>query len=395
MESAIIPSREPSGSILYAPVPPSGGHGERDGGVRHQPNKYPVSTLLSNYCTNSKIPVRSIFMTEKADIYGCKDSKTNNDCGTHYGIIACSKDPVHSSSVKHICCNDPLCPVCYPKYTHKLAKGVIERILGYSKVYPDDPFNHLIISPPQGTRYQDLKRAFKAVGKVFLDYGGKAGVFWLHWYRIRPEVKERLWVARELWKQDHPYNKHPPGFWKLAHQNILKLQSLGDYLVYSPHFHGITTGYMIKSDEFCELTDGWIYKKVAKDEGEDLPESSTYQLTPEDLSRVAHYLSTHCAYEWTKHAVRYFGDISYSRLGRKDKHTERVQQTCPKCGAPLVEHLVNQVTGELGDCTGQEVTEKMISWTYYKRIPKERPKGMRTKGPSQVNRATESRKDGT
>ena len=358
----------------------------------HQPNMYPVSTFKLAKSTNIQLYGQSIFSRNCAFIYGSNVNKSNDQCGVIWKTSLCSANNSHIAIAKHICCNDPLCPVCYPKFTHRLADGVVERVLGYSEIYPDDPFNHLIVSPPEGTRYKDMKTAFKAVSKIFMQYGGTAGAFWLHWYRIKPDIKERLWAAREQWKLEHPY-KHAPGFWKLAHDNILKLKSLGDYVVYSPHFHGIASGYLVKSDEFYKMTEGWVYKKVKRDEGEDLPNSSTFKLTPEDMQRVAHYLSTHCAYEFGKHAVRYIGGISYAKLGRCDKKIEHIKEFCPICQAPIVEHYNNQFTGELGDLCQNEVRKKVITWTYYKRIPK--PKETRTKEPSQANRATESPRDGT
>jgi hypothetical protein len=272
----------------------------------------------------------------------------------------------------HICCNDPLCPVCYQKFTHRLADGAVERVLGYKEVYPEDPFYHLVMSPPGTPRYLNLKQAFAAVVKVFLENGGKAGVFWYHPYRFKPELIWRLRKAQNQWMIENP-KKYPPGFWKLAREDVLKIGSFEKYLIYSPHFHALASGYLVKSDDFYSKTGGWIYKKVKRDEGEDrldkgeLVVSSAYDLSDKDLGRVAHYISSHAGYEWTKHAVRYVGDISYAKLGRKDKKTERVPVVCQKCGAPMVEYGVNQETGELGDATGQEVMEKLITWQYYKR----------------------------
>jgi hypothetical protein len=398
MESATIPLSQPSGSIAQRPVPPLGGGaasaaGQDGGSQRHQPNTYPVSTFNLAKSTNIQLYGQSIFSRNSAFIYGSNEKKSNDQCGVIWKTLLCSANNSHLAIAKHICCNDPLCPVCYPKFTHRLADGVCERVSGYSEIYPDDPFCHLIISPPEGTRYDNMKAAFAALTKIFKGYGGKAGAFWLHWYRINPNVKERLWAAREQWKIDHPY-KRAPGFWKLAHDNILKLKSLGDYLVYSPHFHGIASGYLVKSGEFCELTGGWVYKKVKRDEGEDLADSSTFRLTPEDMQGVAHYLSTHCAYEFGKHAVRYIGDISYAKLGRCDKRTEHVQDFCSVCHAPIIEYYNNQVTGELGDLCQNEVRKKVITWTYYKRIPKERPK-KDSKVKSRRNRVIGSQRDGT
>jgi hypothetical protein len=258
-----------------------------------------------------------------------------------------------------------------------LADGAVERVLGYKEVYPDDPFYHLVLSPLQDTRYSNNKEAFAAAAKVFLKYGGKAAVFWYHPYRFRSNLIWKLRKAQNQWMTENP-KKRPPGFWKLARQDVLKLGSFSEYLIYSPHFHALATGYLLNSKEFHRVTGGWIYKKVKRDEGEDRLDKgepvveSAYDLADKDLERVAHYLSTHCAYEWTKHSVRYVGDISYAKLGRKDRKVERVPVVCSRCGAPMVEHLVNTVTGELGEATGEEVMQRVISWQYYKRPKRDR-----------------------
>ena len=340
-----------------------------------EPHTYPASNSIDQLHSNDRLYGQSIFRRESSFIYGSSLNRTNSQCGTPHRQLVCSKDGGHTVITKHICCNDPQCPVCYSKFTCRLADGAIERVLGYKEVFPDDPFYHLVISPEPDTRYRNNKEAFAAVVKVFLKYGGKAAVFWYHPYRFRSNLIWKLRRAQNQWMTENP-KKRPPGFWKLARQDVLKLGSFSEYLVYSPHFHGIATGYLLNSKEFHKATGGWIYKKVKRDEGEDHLDKgeavvqSAYDFTNKDLERVAHYLSTHCAYEWTKHSVRYVGDISYSKLGRKDKKTERRPQVCAKCGAPMVEHLVNTITGELGDATGIEVMQRVITWQYYKRPKK-------------------------
>jgi hypothetical protein len=230
-----------------------------------------------------------------------------------------------------------------------------------------------MISPPRGTKYKDLKEAFAAITRIFLDHGGKAGVFWHHPYRVKGCFIGRLQKYRTKWGEDHP-GEQVPGFWKLIHDDILKLGGMGEYLFYSPHFHGLTSGKLIQSDVFYEVTEGWVYKKMKHDEGQELP--AGYSLSENSITKVANYLSTHTAYEYSKHAVRYIGDLSYSRLGRKDKETKRVQVMCLKCGAPMVEHLVNkerwELYQELGDVVETEVMERIITWQYYKRPPRKR-----------------------
>jgi hypothetical protein len=427
MESATIPPPQPSGSIAQRPVPPLGGGaasaaGQDGGSQRHQPNTYPASNLTDYYCTTDHISVQPIFSREQHFIYGSNQKKSLDDCGVVHTRIVCSASSGHTDIYKHITCNDPLCPVCFTKFVHRMADKVSERVTGFESVYDEPetnyevPIYHLVLSPPQRTRYKTLKEAYADATRVFLDNGGIAAVFCFHPYRFGEGMIPRLRYYQDEWIRCNP-KKKPPGFWKLAREDVLKLGGLGNYIVYSPHFHALASGTLTTNKKyvegpdkkvvfyehgkFYEDTGGWIYKKVLRDEGADNLDkseenlhSSIYDLDKEDRDSVLHYLLTHACWEATKSTVRYVGAMSYSKLARKDKKVERVLKTCKKCGAPLVEHLVNQVTGELGDCTGQEVTEKMITWTYYKRIPKERPK-KDSKAKSQANRVIGNQRDGT
>jgi hypothetical protein len=363
--------------ILLSQPPKGGGQRYISSGLKGGLNgaghhTYPASTSIDQVHSIDNIYGQSIFRRESSFIYGSSLKQTNSQCGIPHRQLICSKDKGHTVVTKHICCNDPQCPVCYQKFTHRLADGAVERVLGYKEVYPEDPFYHLVLSPLQDTRYLNNKEAFAAVAKVFLKHGGKAAAMWYHPYRFKSGLIWKLRKVQNQWMIENP-KKRPPGFWKLAREDVLKLGSFGEYLIYSPHFHALATGYLLNSKEFHRVTGGWIYKKVKRDEGEDHVDKgeavveSAFDLTGKDLQRVAHYLSTHCGYEWTKHSVRYVGEISYSKLGRRDKKTERMPAVCLKCGAPMIEYFVNQNTGKLGDATGEEVMEKVITWQYYKR----------------------------
>jgi len=336
---------------------------------------YPASTLLSNslYYSISRHDGQSIF-TSKGHIYGSAQKKTKTDCGKIRSVHVCSKDPGHEMQNRHICCNEPTCPICYPKFVHRLADGITERVKGYQEVYPKDPFCHLVLSPPPGTEYKNMKEAFAAVSKVFLKRAlGKAASVNYHPYRLRKELIGSLWMVQDVWIQQNP-GKKPPGFWKLAHDNVLKLDSLSDYVVYGPHFHAIATGYLIKSNDFHRITN-WIYKKVKHDSFEDeADEGDSTELNIGDVVRLAHYLGTHTAWEWGKHSVRYIGAMSYAKLGRTKEGVRREQVKCKVCGAAVHEHTWMGLTEEIGDCIRTEIEERIILWKYWKREKKKRKK---------------------
>jgi hypothetical protein len=332
---------------------------------------YPVSKLSKYNDTNYNVYGQSIFTSENAMIYGCAIKKTRTDCGRIWKAHICSSNADHAPQMRHITCNEPTCPVCYPKFSYRLADGICERLKGYQEVYPGDPISHLVMSPPQGTRYKDMKTAFISVTKMFIKVGGKGAAVWYHPYRMRKEVVVKLREYRDIWMRENPDGK-PKGFWIWAHEDVLKLGYLGMYVKYSPHFHLLSTGYLIKSDEFYEKT-GWIYKKVIRDEGENLG-NSVVMLSDKQIKRVAHYISTHCAWEWTKHSVRYIGVMSYGNLGRTKIKTEYQPIICEICGHAVHEHAVSELTGEICEVIRTDLRRRVISWQYWKRVRKSRVK---------------------
>jgi hypothetical protein len=336
---------------------PHGGTGAREGGLQ----SYPALVAMDNGIIQSYVP--TIFQTERSNIYGSGVHATNSMCGQLYRTVkTCSFDHSHHMEYRHIYCNDPLCPVCYVKFVKRLSERVAERVLGYKELYPEDPLSHVTFSPPEGTRYKDERSAFADVTKVFLENGGKAGIFWCHWYRMPDQIKAKLRRLRRQLKEQDP-DKDPPGFWKLAHDDALKLGHLEKYVYYSPHFHGIVTGYLLDSETFHGKT-GWIYKKIR------------FLKAPEEIAGLAYYLSSHASWEWTKHSVRYVGDMSYSKMARRDKITERIQEVCPKCGSLIETHYLTD-DGKVGDLIEGECLKKVEKWLYYKRVKK--PKRLKSK----------------
>ena len=342
------------------------------GVVSARAGSYPVSTdQCSKYDYSiSQVYGQSIF-TSKGQIYGSAIKKTNSECGKVRNVRVCSSNQDHDLQLRHICCNEPTCPICYPKFSHRLAEGIIERVLGYQDVYPGDPLCHLIMSPPPDTTdFKDMKDAFGQFTKMFMKHGGKAAAVVYHPYRIKQELKIRLLdYQTELAKQNP--DKKVPGFWKLVHDNVLGLRSMSDYVFYGPHFHAISTGYLMDSDEFHKKT-GWVYKKMADSSGK------FYELSIGEITRVAHYECTHAAWEWGKHSVRYVGAISYAKLGREKEGVTREQVKCKVCGAPVHLHAWSDVLESIGDVIETGVQERIILWKYYRRA--KRKKKMREDG---------------
>lgn len=322
---------------------------------------YPAKTVLSDSTSSPNVP-GTLFATIKWMIFGGGVKQTNSQCGKIFRKKVCSKDPNHEPETRFITCNDPLCPTCYTKFSKRLSDRVTERVMGYHEVYPEDPLTHTIFSPPQDVVYKNLKEAFATMNRIFQQNGGKAGVFWFHPYRIKPAVQGKLRrIRKQLEKEGTPKNKIP-GFWKLAHEDVLKLGHLSNYLYYSPHFHGIISGYLRDSKSFNEQTDGWVYKKKGQLKTED------------DVARLSHYLSTHAGWEWTKQSVRYVGKMSYNQLAREVVTKIREPEKCKVCGSPLHTYMWDDYAGKIGDrCYSEDRDTVKVVYRWFRR-PKRKKK---------------------
>jgi len=140
----------------------------------------------------------------------------------------------------------------------------------------------------------------------------------------------------------------------MAHDDVLGIGTLENYMVYGPHWHAIATGWMMNTTQFDKETGGAGYKK------------KRYLATESAIHEVSYYISTHAAREWGKQSVRYYGDISYRMLARELVEERIVEQKCPECGAPIEEHACNTegvCLEKLRDC----ITEKIKYYLYWKR----------------------------
>ena len=279
------------------------------------------------------IPILSddqkIMFEKYGNVFGCSENPTFLSCGTIIEKVMCSADQNHPSYYKHYRCNDPLCKICYPKFTFKIADSVINRVKGYASVYPNDPLYHLIFWPDSLSGYTNITDAFRNAGVLLKTMGTKMAVVWYHPYRIPDEMKDRL--------RHYKYaNKLPSstGFWKLAHDDVLGLGSLAAYVVPGPHFHAIASGYLMDFNEYSALGIGG-YKKAR------------YLNSLEDLETAAHYISTHACKEAKKSTVRYFGLISYSKLARDVGIDKPVDILCEVCNSHMDTHYCTDNDGEI------------------------------------------------
>jgi hypothetical protein len=306
--------------------------------------------------TNGEIKLEDL--RKWGTIYGSNFLPSNNECGTIFRKIVCNNDHSHKPAFKHIYCNDPLCPKCYPKFSARISERVTEQIQGFKDVYPDEKVYHLIFWPVKGMVYESRDDAFKDAYRMLKEMHAKAAAVFYHPSRIRDEIKPAL---RRIQKQQRDLGKPTKGFWDMAHKDVLGLGVIENYYKPGPHFHAPAAGYLENSKTYSERT-GAGYKKRG------------YLGSIEDIHKLAFYLATHASYEAGKDTVRYWGLMSKYQLKRY-LACERIEDVeCEVCRSTMAEYIYDPVRKEMAkDPILRVVTRKIKMWGYYKRggyVPK-------------------------
>lgn len=290
-------------------------------------------------------------------IFGSNFKQTDDNCGMIYRKIQCSSNALHSPSFRHNRCNDPGCPVCYVKFAARMADRVTERVQGFKTVYRNTKPYHLIFwgLPRKERPYASLKEAFKEANRLLSMMGVVSATVWYHPYRIKDRLKQLLRNYR-IYKGLNG----KAGFWKLAHDDVLNLGGIENYIEYGPHWHAISTGFLVNSKEYAEKT-GCGYKK------------KRYLEKEADVHEVSHYISTHACREHGKPSVRYFGSISYRKLARECVEEKIKDILCEQCGSKLEEHECDEAGKLYLNNEGRSlrklkdnITEKIKYYLYWK-----------------------------
>jgi len=283
-------------------------------------------------------------------IWGELEKPTQDDCGMIYRKIMCSQNGMHDPSYRHIRCNEPGCPICYIKFVSRLADSVTERIQGFKTVWRQEQPYHLIFwpEPRSGRPYADCGEAFRDAKRLLKEMGVVAAVVWYHPYRIKKELKPHLRRYRRAHGLDGKI-----GFWKMAHDDVLRIGALENYIESGPHWHAIATGYLEHVVKYSKRMNAGYKKK-------------RYLEKERQVHEVAYYISSHCCREAGKSSVRYYGDLSYRMLAREMVEEKIKNVVCQVCGAELEEHDCD----ENGVCIQKlkdKITEKIKYYLYWKR----------------------------
>jgi hypothetical protein len=284
-------------------------------------------------------------LIKNGHLFGDCEKPTNDDCGQIFRKIQCSNNSLHHPSFRHVRCNEPACPICYVKYSARIAAAVTERVQGFKTVYRlrKNPPYHLIFWSSQirlgdgiwglwsdwlGLRanrpYAGLRAAFKEAKRLLGLMGVDGAVVWYHPYRIKTEIKV---ILREYKTRNGLNGK--VGFWKLAHDDVLNIGGLENYMVYGPHWHAIATGWLMNAGEYNKIEGAGYKKKRYLDE-----ERKIYE--------VSYYISTHACREWGKSTVRYYGTMSYRMLARELVEEKIKDVLCQDCKSHMEEWEVDE-----------------------------------------------------
>jgi len=117
------------------------------------------------------------------------------------------------------------------------------------------------------------------------------------------------------------------GLWAGVHADVLGLSSVDDYTVFSPHYH-ITGSFRLKekSNKFFKRT-GWTYKNISWAKRHRV-------VSKKDVKKIVTYQLTHHAVSVGKHAVTYFGTVSYNKVTKKT-YKEKQLKTCLRCSGQM------------------------------------------------------------
>jgi hypothetical protein len=200
-----------------------------------------------------------------------------------------------------------------------------------------------------------MTEAMAAGNELCKKMGVTAGSIQWHPARIKKEIQEELReyrISRGLSKRT--------GFWEMAHDDVLNLGSLDAYCVRGDHFHGIASGRLRDIRAYSKDT-GCGYKK------------GRYIHSEGEIHQLAYYIATHSAYEFGKQSVRYVGNASYAKLGRKLIEVRNEVICCDICKSNMQSLFVDDDGNPLG-ISSERLTHTVRTYEYFKRKKRARKK---------------------
>lgn len=309
-----------------------------DGGTSSQKAGFSDSVLIENNGSKTSLyPAYGLLMTgyQENDTFlmlpGHGEAKHN--CGEIRHGYRCSNSSCEDHKHLHLHhenCGRFMCPVCHSKNEQRKATDAVERMEGMKQSYEATgvkfgPLDHVELSPPPG-RYvlkdvstkKGYQKIHRDAEKILKKYVYKeAGVLIFHPWRFKH-------LDGSTCEKEDCKEKHKP--------------------VFSPHFHYCGYGYWKKADEFYQLTEGWVYKKISPGKARNAFATISYE-----LSHCGILIEAKPIYDSVSHAriqgtmdlkqcgevVRYVGLFSKSRGGFIVESKTWDVQICEKCSSEI------------------------------------------------------------
>ena len=186
--------------------------------------------------------------------------QSSPSCGQFSGmIISCPNDLNHHVKYCKFHCDRPDCPVCCEYWAHRGAKRATERLSNANVLYHQSghdlgQIRHIILSPPQDQAINLLQskqgslKLRKLANDILRAHGFLGGCIIFHPFR-------KLVYFNGKWIDEESANNY-------QRKALKNLQDPPTNWVWGPHYHIIGWGYLTKSDDFFDQTDGWIYKNL-------------------------------------------------------------------------------------------------------------------------------------
>jgi len=257
-----------------------------------------------------------------------RGEKTKDDCGFELGYYECSNDlcgTYRKTGTRQIeqwtkNCSKAQCPVCFKHWIKRRTKVSSERLIQVDKML-QIPCKHIVLSPPEDWNGKGLTRVLKLLGL-------RGGALVRHPWRFR-DKQTGLMIA-----------------WKNCDINPTSELAIPSVAVRSLHFHILGFGFLLQSDKFNKLSNGWVYKNKGK-------------RTERDIPRTMAYLISHAGVHGRKQTVRWYGIIANNKL-TVTKHTELEAKRCPVCDDEM-----NKYQYYLGESVKVE-NKRLVRYKYYK-----------------------------
>jgi len=227
-------------------------------------------------------------------------------CGTVRFTVQC--EGCADESYRLNGCTRAECPICSQTWARRAANRVAERMVSAQnqrrRLKRFKPRHIMLSIPPSlyDLPYNDLLTRGRELMKSITKNGG--GLYIGHPWRFVDINGDTV-------------------DWKHCSLN-LKAESpiIESFGVLGPHLHFIMWGHLEDSAQVFERT-GWVYRNLGT------------LNTREDIFACAYYQLSHCGIHATRHALRWWGFMSYNNFVCVSKSQDLEVQLCPICGGRL------------------------------------------------------------